>query len=140
MCENSRAAREGYRAMEPLGIMLYGYGKDQAMAIREALTAALGRDVTLVSGSGREGDTVEGVLAAEAADVFEERETRILMFLGFSQEEMSLAMDRFPRDVVARPIFCGLTESNSGWKLEYLLEHLLEEHARWTSAKKSTRP
>ena len=45
--------------MEPLGIMLYGYGKDRATTIREALVAALGRDVTLISASGREGDTVE---------------------------------------------------------------------------------
>ncbi len=131
---------EGYRTMEPLGIMLYGYGKNQAMTIREALAAALGRDVTLISASGREGDTVESILNAEDTEVFEERETRILMFLGFSREEMSMAMDRFPGDGVARPIFCGLTESNAGWTLEYLLEHLLEEHARWTSAKNTSRP
>ena len=126
--------------MEPLGIMLYGYGKDRATTIREALVAALGRDVTLISASGREGDTVERILDAEEAEAFEEKETRVLMFLGFSREEMSLAMDRFPGDVVARPIFCGLTESNAGWTLEHLLEHLLEEHARWTSAKKPPRP
>lgn len=119
--------------METLGIMLYGYGREQADKIRASFAETLGRDVALIGASGREGDVVEDILAAEDEGAFGEKETRVLMFLGFPQEEMSLAIDRFPRETdIGRPIFCGLTESNSRWKLDFLLEHLREEHERWT--------
>lgn len=119
--------------METIGIMLYGYGREQADTIRASFKETLGRDVALIGASGRERDTVDLILEAEDEGAFEEKDTRVLMFLGFSREEMSLAIDRFPRDAdIGRPIFCGLTESNCRWKLDYLLEHLREEHARWT--------
>jgi hypothetical protein len=119
--------------METIGIMLYGYGREQADKIRASFAETLGREVTLIGASGREYDAVDRIIEGEDEGAFEEKETRVLMFLGFSQEEMSLAIDRFPRDAdISRPIFCGLTESNCRWKLDHLLEHLREEHARWT--------
>lgn len=137
ICENSTNFNGGTgHYMESLGIMLYGYGREHAEKVRHALGEILGRDVTLISASGREDDIVEDILETEEALVFEEKETRVLVFLGFSREELSSAIDRFPRESgIIKPIFCGLTESNCRWKLDYLLEHLREEHARWTGKK-----
>ncbi|MCU0844658.1 MAG: DUF3783 domain-containing protein [Spirochaetes bacterium] len=118
--------------MEPLGIMLYGYAEHQAIGITASLKELLGRDVILISASGGEDETVEEILDSDEAPLFEEREDHVLMFLGFGESEISLAMDRFPKGGgIPRPIFCGLTEENHRWKLSYLLEHLLEEHRRW---------
>ncbi len=117
--------------MEPLGIMLYGYAEHQAIGITASLKELLGRDVIMISASGGEDETVEEILDSEGAAVFEEREDHVLMFLGFGESEISLAMDRFPKGGdIPRPIFCGLTEENHRWKFSYLLEHLLEEHRR----------
>lgn len=119
--------------MEAIGIVLYGYSEDMAGHILTFLKDAIGRDVTLVSASGREDDTVDEILDEDGAAVFEGREDRVLMFLGFDEREISLAMDRFPKGgEIPRPIFCGLTEENHCWKFSYLLEHLLEEHRRWS--------
>lgn len=119
--------------MEPLGIVLYGYAKDQALAIEASLKRLLGRDVILISASGREDETVDEIIDAEGNAVFEKREDRVLMFLGFDDDQIALAMDDFPGDgPLPRPIFCGLTEENHRWKFSYLLEHLLEEHRRWS--------
>ena len=106
--------------MEPLGIMLYGYGRT-VMTIRGARRT--GRDVTLISASGREGDTVESISTLKMPKP-EERES-ILMF-GFARGNV-LAMDRF-RDGVAVPIFCGLTESAMDAGVP--AGTFLEEHAR----------
>lgn len=122
--------------MDPLGTLLYGYSEAHAGPIVAALSAALGRKVDLISASGMEEHTVDEILGAGGSASFEEREVRVLMFLGFDDEGISLAMDSFPKGGdTPRPIFCGLTEENIRWKFSYLLEHLLEEHRYWTTQK-----
>jgi len=124
--------------MDPLGILLYGYSKAQSEEIGTSIAAALGREVDLLSASGMEEKTVDEILEAGGSAGFEEREDRVLMFLGFDDEAISRAIDGFPKEKgIVRPIFCGLTDDNVQWKFTYLLEHLLEEHRHWTSRKEN---
>ena len=58
------------------------------------------------------------------------------MFLGFDRELVQNALKNFPGENIRRPIFCGLTETNSTWTVEYLMEHLVEEKTYWEKRKK----
>lgn len=119
--------------MGDIGILLYGYSEAQAGRITAHLGKVLGRDVVLLSASGGEDTTIDALLDAGGTVVFEEHEHRVLMFLGFDDTMIARALDHYPpEEDLPRPIFCGLTEENHRWKFSYLLEHLLEEHRRWS--------
>ena len=115
--------------MVKLGVMLYGYDEANASDIHAYLEKAAGQEVVLVSGSGKEGQRVQPVIELPTADFFEDKPTKILMFLGFPNDVIGPAMKFFPESV-ERPIFCALTQQNLTWTLEYLIEHLLEERER----------
>ena len=119
--------------MKDTAIMLYGYSIDNATEIQSVLQDALGRDILLISASCREGMTVADIIRHGGESFFEERETRMLMFLGCEDNDIEKALKGFPDlEGVARPIFCGLTEQNLKWTMADLLEHLLEEKKYWT--------
>jgi hypothetical protein len=124
--------------MAELGIMLYGYNKSDALTIKNALDAIFNTDVLLISGSGREAHIIEEIIADKAHALFEAKEHKVLMFLGFENKQIELALAGFPgRDKVTRPIFCTLTESNITWLLNRLLQHLAEEKAYWSNKAKN---
>ena len=119
--------------MKDTAIMLYGYSMDNAVEIQNALEHTLGRGILLMSGSCREEMTVADIIRHGGESFFEEKETRILMFMGCDDNDIRMALSGFPdREGLARPIFCGLTEQNLKWTLSDLLEHLLEEKKYWT--------
>ncbi|MGA1821913.1 MAG: DUF3783 domain-containing protein [Thermoplasmatota archaeon] len=122
--------------MEPLGIMLYGYGEDDSIHIREVISELLDSNVALISASDREDSAVIDILEEGGSGDFEDRDTKILMFLGFDDSALSRVMSNFPkRDGLRRPIFCALTETNINWKISTLLKDLLEEEAYWKRRK-----
>jgi len=112
---------------KPMGILLYGYAGDEARAIKRFLSLLVERDVMLIAGSGREKEVVACIIAEAETEPFEEKDVKILMFLGFNDNQMGASMKYFP---VEKPIFCALTQENVKWTLEYLIGHLLEERAR----------
>jgi len=117
--------------MEPLGIMLYGYDQEHALMIKASLESVLEQDIVLLSASKREDVEVRDILESEEHD-FEDNDPKILMFLGFNEDQIESAMNMFPKiEDMKRPIFCGLTEHNIQWKIDMLLEHLLEEEKYW---------
>ncbi len=117
--------------MQPLGILVYGYSADQADVIRRSFDRLFSAATIVISASGREQMTVMDILEQGPVDRFDEQETRILVFLGFSQEQIRQALQEFPPEGgLPRPIFCTLTEQNVRWPLSRLLEHLTEEHNR----------
>lgn len=120
--------------MDEIGIMLYGYHKEDALTIQSALAAGLGRKLYLLSASGKEDKPLIEALEAQEQENFEEKETPILLFLGFGDEEIQTALKVFPKDI-RRAIFCGLTEENIRWKVNVLIEHLQEEDRYWKSKK-----
>lgn len=123
--------------MEQPGIMLYGYTETEARLIKDALEAALGGTLLMLSGSGKESHILEDILSDETHAVYEEGEPKVLMFLGFDDDMVKTALSRFPgADRVARPIFCTPTEKNITWPLSELLEHLEEERNYWKNREK----
>ncbi|MBN2402125.1 MAG: DUF3783 domain-containing protein [Spirochaetes bacterium] len=123
--------------MDQLGIMLYGYEKTDAYIIKQAIEKILGREVELISSSRKESEIVEIIFSDELYDTFEDKEIKILMFLGFDDSEINLTLEKFPAaNKVTRPIFCGLTENNIKWTLKQLLEHLIEERNYWNNKNK----
>ena len=122
--------------MNAHGIMLYGYSKDQAGLIQNHLEALFEMPITVISGKGKESEVVAVIITDEHVNDFGEGSPKILMFLGFSDDEIKKTVDTFHSIVnVQRPIFCGLTEENMQWSLRMLIEHLEEEHRRWTNQK-----
>ena len=122
--------------MAELGIMLYGYGKEDAVFIKTGLEELLGLGIDLISASGKEDIPVGGILEMEDTVNFSPGEQAILMFLGFDDPAISQAMDGFPsREGLERPIFCAMTESNVKWSLKELMDDLLEERRYWNARK-----
>jgi hypothetical protein len=123
--------------MEQLGILLYGYEKTDAYTIKHAVEKILNRELILLSGSRKESQVMEDILSDELYDTYEDKEVKVLMFLGFDDSQINLTLKKFPdADEVTRPIFCGLTENNIAWPLEKLLEHLIEERTYWSDKNK----
>ena len=117
--------------MQPLGIMVYGYSADQANRIRHSFDQLFSSKTVLISASGKEDLKVLDILEKGPEDLFEEKETKILVFLGFSETQIRQALQDFPAGKgLPRPIFCTLTEQNIHWPLQGLMEHLTDEHNR----------
>ncbi|MBN1539070.1 MAG: DUF3783 domain-containing protein [Candidatus Thermoplasmatota archaeon] len=115
--------------MDEIGIMLYGYDRETADAIRSRLSALTARDVLLFSASGREEDLIGDIIEDEEHDLWEAKEDpKVVMFLGFDGPLIHASMDGFPSfEGQNRPIFCTPTETNITWPLKDLLEDLLDE-------------
>lgn len=114
--------------MAEIGMMVYGFSKDEASSIKKALEDINGEEVILISGSGREDDLLGDILEDEGYDIFESKEDpKVIMFLGFDGPKIHASMDNFPKLQGKRPIFCTPTENNIGWKLSVLIKDLLEE-------------
>ncbi|MFO8052324.1 MAG: DUF3783 domain-containing protein [Thermoplasmatota archaeon] len=115
--------------MDPLGVMLYGFDRSSGESIVDYLSKTCGREVLLISGSGREEDKVMDILSDEEYREFEEKEDpKVVMFLGFDGPLIHASMDGFPAlDGQQRPIFCTPTQENVNWKLSELLADLKGE-------------
>ena len=114
--------------MSGIGIMLYGYGLEDATFIHESVEEVLGEEVDLVSAANQEERVVAEILQRADSVNFEERDIRVLMVLGFTEEQLEATLKGFPkREGLARPIFCVLTQHNARWPLMHLIEDLLDE-------------
>jgi hypothetical protein len=123
--------------METAGVLIYGYNKEDAARIRAFLAEVAGLPVFLTSGSGKNRETIADILKNTTDNVFSDEETRIMMLVGFSEEQVGAILGDFSTGagVLNRPIFCMMTEQNRNWPLEELLEHLEEERRYWASQK-----
>ena len=114
--------------MTDIGIMLYGYGEEHAMLIHSTLERVLGQDVELISAARQEERVVSEILERADGVNFEEREDKVLMVLGFSDEQLETTLREFPgAEGLQRPIFCMLTQHNARWPLTHLIEDLTAE-------------
>lgn len=114
--------------MPALGVMLYGYGEEDAAFIHEAVEEVLGEEVDLISAAGQEEKVVAEILERADSVNFEERDIKVMMVLGSTEEQLDMTLKGFPRrEGLARPIFCVLTQHNARWPLMHLIEDLLEE-------------
>lgn len=116
--------------MSTIGIMLYGYGEEDATFIHESLEDVLGEEVDLISAADQEERVINEILERADSVNFEERDIKVLMVLGFTEEQLEATLKGFPKaEGLARPIFCVLTPDNSRWPLLHLIEDLLAERA-----------
>jgi hypothetical protein len=116
---------------EPLGVLLYGFDGKESSYLQAFLTEVMEQYVLALSAAGQEENPVQGILSSPSK-AFEEKEIKILMFLGFDDEKISKVLNEFPSDgSIHRPIFCGLTAENINWPLKQLIEHLQEEDKQW---------
>jgi len=114
--------------MSGIGIMLYGYGPEDAAVIHESLEEVLGEELDLISAVNQEERVVADILERADSVNFEERDIKVLMVLGFTEEQLEATLKGFPkREGLARPIFCLLTQHNARWPLMHLIEDLLDE-------------
>jgi hypothetical protein len=114
--------------MPGIGIMLYGYGEDDALLVHRTLEEALGEEVELISAARQEERVISEILERADGVNFEEREVKVLMVLGCNEEQLDIALKGFPRvEGLPRPLFCVLTQHNSRWPLMHLMEDLQEE-------------
>ena len=120
------------------GLLLYGYNQKDAETIHEHISSILHRPLFLKSASGKENETIEMLLGHSDKSVFIPNETKILLFVNITDEELQQILTLFP-STVKRPIFCGLTEHNILWPFSELKQHLLEEQAYWQKQKQQTR-
>jgi hypothetical protein len=122
------------RIMQSVGVLICGYSKEDAQAIKAFLDRTLDADVILVSASQKTDMKIIDILQKGPEDYFADEETKILMFLGFTEVQTHMVLKDFPsrEGGVRRPIFCSLTAQNRQWPLHELIEHLVEEHRRWS--------
>jgi hypothetical protein len=120
--------------VQSVGVLICGYGKEDAQAIKAFLDKTLDTYVILVSASQKTEMKIIDILQKGPEDCFADEETKILMFLGFTEVQTHMVLEGFPSGVggVKRPIFCSLTGQNRHWPLRELIEHLMEEHRRWS--------
>lgn len=116
------------------GLLVYGYIKKDAELLHNNVISLLQRPLFLKSASGKESETIETLLDRSDTLDFIQDETRIVLFVNISDEEITQIINFFPSSV-KRPIFCGLTEHNISWPFAFLKEHLLEEQAYWQKQK-----
>ncbi len=117
---------------DPIGILLYGYNRKDALRIKTTLDHALEDDLFIISGSGKESWLVADILDKGPEDFYQEEEQKIIMFLGFNESQVNATLKDFPSPEVTRPIFCGLTVKNIQWTMACLIDHLREEHRQFT--------
>ena len=122
--------------MPSVGVLICGYNEEDARAIKTFLDITLDTYVILVSASAQSERKIIDILRASPDESYRDEEPKILMFLGFSEVQVHMVLEGFPREGrPARPIFCSLTAQNQHWPLAELIEHLAAEHRQWTAKK-----
>ena len=114
--------------MDNVGIMLYGYGEEHAHLIHRTLEDVLEEEVDLISAARQEERVVAEILERADGVNFEENDVKVLMVLGFTEEQLEMALKGFPKvEGLPRPLFCVMTQHNVRWPLLHLIEDLQEE-------------
>jgi hypothetical protein len=120
--------------MQPVGVLICGYDREDARTIKAFLDSALDSYVILASASGKTEMPIIDILRQKPAEEFVVAEPRVMILIGFSEVQTHMVLEGFPDpDTLKRPIFCTLTAQNRHWPLRELIEHLAEEHRRWTA-------
>ena len=113
-----------------MGLLTYGFSEDDVNILKKKIIYSFESEIIILSASLRENNTVKEIIDMTDHSVFESKENRFIMFLGFEDELMMQFLKLFPGNI-KRPIFCGLTDSNINWKVSFLMDHLIEEKRRF---------
>lgn len=119
--------------MQSVGVLICGYDSNDARRIKTFLDGTLDAYVIMMSASPGDDARVIDILRRKQDDRFEEDETKVLVFIGFSEVQIHMVLEGFPGGGgLKRPIFCTLTNRNRNLPLRELVEHLKLEHRNWT--------
>jgi hypothetical protein len=119
--------------MQSVGVLICGYRQEDARTIKAFLDKTLDTYVIMVSASQKADMKIIDILRKGPDECFAEEETKIVMFLGFSEVQTHMVLEGFPGDGgLQRPIFCTLTAQNQHRLLRELTEHLVAERRQWT--------
>lgn len=113
-----------------MGLLFYGFSKDEVDLIKQQIHIILESNIIFLTASLRENHTIKEIIDMTDHSVFESKDNRFIMFLGFEDELMMKFLKSFPGNI-KRPIFCGLTDSNINWTVSFLMDHLIEEKRRF---------
>jgi hypothetical protein len=119
-----------------LGLVIYGYDKDDAERVHKTINEQFDTPLFLKSATGKENETIKQIIYSTDENEFENKKTKIIMFVNITNDEIQQVLQTFPQ-TITRPIFCGLTKHNISWSFSDLKIHLLEEQAYWEKQKKS---
>ncbi|MDG6224319.1 MAG: DUF3783 domain-containing protein [Candidatus Thermoplasmatota archaeon] len=123
---------------EMRGMLLHGFGKEWLGSLGDHASAVTAVNVEVLSASGLEERAMSEILDSGGSGVFHETGAKVLVFLGFTDNELSRFIDGYPSDV-PRPIFCCLTAENVNWSFDRLIVDLLEEDRYWKERSKKER-
>lgn len=119
--------------MQSVGVLICGYNEEDARTVKAFLDKTLDAYVLMVSASRKADMKIIDILRKGPQECYEDEPIKILMFLGFSEVQTHMVLEGFPGDGdLQRPIFCSLTGQNQHWPLSELIDHLVEEHRKWT--------
>ena len=122
--------------MKSVGVLICGYDGRDARTIKTFLDGTLDAYVIMIGASSRDDTRIIDILRDKPEDRFEEEETKVLVFIGFSEVQTHMVLEDLPGDGgLKRPIFCTLTNQNRNLPLRELVEHLTAEHRNWTGNK-----
>jgi hypothetical protein len=113
--------------MADRALLFYGFQETDAKNAASALSVAIGIPIDIISASGNEEKRVSEILEDNQPPFFELKDASFVMFLGFDDSEILVALRNFPTLSAERPIFCTLTTNNISWTIAALAKHLIEE-------------
>jgi len=77
-------------------VLIFGYDVRDAQAIKAFLDRTLDAHVIMVGASPKSDMKIINILRRKPEDCFEDNETKILMFLGFSEVQTHMVLEGFP--------------------------------------------
>lgn len=108
------------------GLLIYGYNKEDAKFIGSSIAKVINKEIDLFGAAFSKNYKVKDIVLNPEKSLFEENVNKFLMFMGFNSDTINSALNNFPSNI-KRPIFCGMTENNINWEVNYLMNHLIEE-------------
>ena len=82
--------------MQSVGVLICGYNQEDARTIKAFLDKTLDTYVIMVSASQKADMKIIDILRKGPEECFAEEETKILMFLGFSEVQTHMVLEGFP--------------------------------------------
>ena len=110
-------------------MMIYGYEATDAAIIAATAIKLLTTEVQVVNATFSESETIREIIEGTQLESYQDELNKMVMFLGITPKQIKKIIENWPKDI-EEPMFCGLTETNIDWTLDYLLESLaLEKNA-----------
>ncbi len=119
-----------------LGMILYGYDKDNADKLKVEIGDLLETKIEIFSACGLEDITIENILDKSLSGKFKNKAKKIMVLLGMDNNNIQTILKKFPLDI-EKPIFCSITKHNIKWEFSKLMKDLIEEDNYWREQKKS---